>query len=79
MGGQAEQGPVGRVSSSLNTAKKSERETVLLQMGKKTSPQPLCSVPTEIGFLNTACGSGTGPLVLATPLISLSSEGCLDP
>ena len=28
MGGQAEQGPVGRVSSSLNTPQMSERETL---------------------------------------------------
>ena len=35
VGGQAEQGPVGRVSSSLDTAQISERET-LPDVGEKT-------------------------------------------
>ena len=38
VGGQAEQGPVGRVSSSLNTAQTSERET-LCNVGRTSSVQ----------------------------------------
>ena len=51
MGGQAEQGPVGRVSSSLNTVQTSERET-LPCMGRVTTILfRLSSVPPEIVYV----------------------------
>ena len=63
VGGQAEQGPVGRVSSSLNTAQTSERET-RPQVGEKTSPQAVCSVATQIVYVkhiyNVDQGGGPG-------------------
>ena len=51
VGGQAEQGPVGRVSSSLNTVQTSERET-LPCMGRVTAILfRLSSVPPEIVYV----------------------------
>ena len=49
-GGQAEQGPVGRVSSPLNTAQTSEKEPQPTCGQEDSSPiEAVCSVPTETG------------------------------
>ena len=49
MGGQAEQEPVGRVSSFLNTAQTSERETCPMVWEDSRLIQAVCSVPAQTG------------------------------
>ena len=78
VGGEAEQGPEGRISSSLNTAQTSERET-LPHMGETSSSNSDFVFHAYWAWcVSTECGSGKSPLVSATPLFSWSSKGCLD-
>ena len=51
MGGQAEQAPVGRVSSSLDTPQMFERETATRVSEDSHSTQAVCSVPTDIVYV----------------------------
>ena len=75
VGGQAEQGPVGRVRSSLNTAQTSERET-LPCVGRVTTILFRLWVQCllRLCMWSTECTSEECPWLLATPLIPWSNR-----
>ena len=81
-GRQAEQGPVGRVSSSLNTPQMSELETLPQEEQEDaSSTQAVCSVATETVFVKHHCGCWVwiqeGPIGFSSSLYSLTQQRCL--
>ena len=81
-GRQAEQGPVGKVSSSLNTPQMSELETLPQEEQEdSSSTQAVCPVATETVFVKHQCGCWVwiqeGPIGFISSLYSLTQQRCL--